>query len=175
MAATVFARQRVSGVDRCAYSGGPAPEVRDRLFVPLAGPWLLGRGCAGRRRYGEAGGLCECPTHGRGLRSGRVRSARAGTCRRGRGRSTPSGTGILSPNAWAVPGWSGPHPAARNVPAGIGGTVVRGHRGSLQSAPVPPVLGGAALGSLAGRRGMSAASIHVKSSRVTNQIYFWYI
>ena len=98
-----------------------------------------------------------------------------GDLRRRRGRSTPSGTGILSPNAWAVPGWSGPHPATRNVPAGIGGTVVRGHRGSLQSAPVPPVLGGAALGSLAGRRGMSAASIHVKSSRVTNQIYFWYI
>ena len=43
-------------------------------------------------------------------------SSRAGTCRRGRGPSTPSGTGILSPNAWAVPGWSGPHPAARNVP-----------------------------------------------------------
>ena len=60
-------------------------------------------------------------------------------------------------------------------PAGVWDAVVRGHRGSLQSAPVPPVLGGAALGSLAGRRGMSAAPIHVKSSRVTNQIYFWYI
>ena len=55
-------------------------------------------------------------THGRGLRRGRVHSVRSGTCRRGRGRSTPSGTGILSPYARAVPGWSGPHPAARNVP-----------------------------------------------------------
>ena len=79
MAATVFARQRVSGVDRCAYSGGPAPEVRDRLFVPLAGPWLLGRGCAGRRRYGEAGDLCERPTHGRGPRHGQAYAARPGT------------------------------------------------------------------------------------------------
>ena len=72
-------RLRASGADRCAYSGGPAPEVRDRLFVPLAGPWLLGRGCAGRRRYGEAGGLCECPTHGRGLRHGQAYAARPGT------------------------------------------------------------------------------------------------
>ena len=43
-------------------------------------------------------------------------SSRAGTCCRGRGPSTPSGTGILSPNVWAVPAWSGPHPATRNVP-----------------------------------------------------------
>ena len=50
---------RASGLDRCAYSGGPAPEMRGRLFVPLAGPWLLGRGCAGRRRCGEPGGWCE--------------------------------------------------------------------------------------------------------------------
>ena len=82
------------------------------------------------------------PTHGRGLRCGRVHSARPGTCRRGRGRSTPSGTGILSPNAWAVPGWSGPHPAARNVPADIWDAVVRGRRGSARSVPVPPVPGG---------------------------------
>ena len=43
-------------------------------------------------------------------------SSRPGTFLSERGRSTPSGTGFLSPNAWAVPGWSGPHPAARNVP-----------------------------------------------------------
>ena len=42
--------------------------------------------------------------------------ARPGTYLCGRGHSTPSGTGILSPIAWAVPGWSGPHPAAWNVP-----------------------------------------------------------
>ena len=64
----------------------------------------------------------------------------------GRGRSTPSGTGILSPNAWAVPGWSGPHPAARNVPVGVWDAVACGRRGSVQSAPVPPVPDGAALG-----------------------------
>ena len=57
--ATLVSRQRASGLDRCAYSGGPAPEVRGRLFVPLAGPWLLRRGCAGRRRCGEPGGWCE--------------------------------------------------------------------------------------------------------------------
>ena len=175
MAATLSARQRACGLDRCGYSGGPAPEVRGRLFVPLAGPWWLEGWTASRRRYGEAGGLCECPTHGRGLRHGQAYAARPGICRRGRGRSTPSGTGILSPYAWAVPAWSGWRLAARNVPAGVGGTVVRGHRGSLQSAPVPPVPGGAALGSPAGRHGMRAAPIHVKSSRVTNQIYFWYI
>ena len=43
MAATVFARQRAPGLDRCAYAGGPAPEVRGRLFLLLAGPWRLGR------------------------------------------------------------------------------------------------------------------------------------
>ena len=175
MVATVFARQRASGLDRCAYSGGPAPEVRGRLFLPIAGPWWLEGWSAGRRRRGERGGLCECATHGRGLRCGRVHSARPGACRRGRGhpartgtiscgrgRSTPSGTGILFPNAWAVPGWSGPHLAAQNVPAGVWDAVVRGRRGSVRSAPVPPVPGGAALGSPAGRRGMRAVPIPIK-------------
>ena len=50
MAATVFARERASGPDRCAYSGGPAPEVRGRLFLPIAGPWWLEGWSAGRRR-----------------------------------------------------------------------------------------------------------------------------
>ena len=92
--------------------------------------------------------------YGTGRRTPRVRGhpARPGTSLCGRGLSTPSGTGILSPYAWAVPGWSRPHPAARNVPVGVGGTVVRGRRGSVRSAPVPPVPGGAALGSPAGRR-----------------------
>ena len=36
-AATLAARQRASGLDRCAYSGGLAPEVRDRLFVLTSG------------------------------------------------------------------------------------------------------------------------------------------
>ena len=50
------------------------------------------------------------------VRLGRGHPAWPGTCRRGRERSTPSGMGILSPNAWAVPGWSGSHLAARNAP-----------------------------------------------------------
>ena len=128
---------------------------------PTSGGGWEGRR-AGRRRYGEGAVCVSAPlmvgAYGTGRRTPRGR----GTCRRGRGRSTPSGTGILSPNAWAVPGWSGPHPAARNVPAGVGGTVVRGRRGSVQSAPVPPVPGGAVLGSPAGRRGTRAVPIPIK-------------
>ena len=143
--ATLAPRERAPGLDRCGYPAAPHLRCGARLFVPLAGPWLLGRGCAGRRRCGEPGGWCEGahswsrPTARAGaLRASGDMSSRAGTSLCGRGRSTPSGTGILSPNAWAVPAWSGWHLAARNVPAGVGGTVVRGHHGSLQSAPVPP-------------------------------------
>ena len=71
-----------------------------------------------------------------GSRCARLHSVGPGTCRSGRGPSTPSGTGILSPNAWAVPGWSGPHPATRNVPGGVWDAVVSGYRGSARSAPV---------------------------------------
>ena len=177
MAATVFARQRVSGLDRCAYSVGPAPEVRGRLFVPLAGPWWLeGEAC----RSAEGGvwdDLCERPTRaGPTARADALRasgdiSLRPGTCRRGRGRSTPSGTGILSPNAWAVPGWSGPHPAARNVPAGVWNAVVCGRR-QTRSAPVlrrPPARNCRESG------WKTWIPIHTKDPWVTNQIYLWYI
>ena len=41
---------------------------------------------------------------------------RSGACPSGRGQSTPSGTGILSPDAPGVPLRSSVHPAARNVP-----------------------------------------------------------
>ena len=106
-------RLRASGVDRCGYSGGPAPEVRGRLFVPLAGPWLLGRGCAGRRRCGGPGGWCEGahswsgPTARAGVRraSGdilRVRgqSRAGGGVRRRRGReSCPRTRGLSPPGA----------------------------------------------------------------------------
>ena len=44
---------------------------------PARGGWKGRR--AGRRRYGEAGGLWECPTHGRGLRHGQAYAARPGT------------------------------------------------------------------------------------------------
>ena len=39
----------------------------------------------------------------------------------GRGRSTPSGTGILSPNAQDAPARKGTHPTAWNVPVSVGG------------------------------------------------------
>ena len=44
-----------------------------------------------------------------------------GTFLYGQGRSTPSGTGILSPDAQDGPGRKGTHPAARNVPVSVGG------------------------------------------------------
>ena len=43
-------------------------------------------------------------------------SVRAGACPSGRGRSTPSGTEILSPDAQGVPRRSGVYPVAWNVP-----------------------------------------------------------
>ena len=79
MAATLAARQRACGLDRCGYSGGPEPEVRGCLFVPLAGPWWL-EGEAFRSAEGSVwGDLCERPTHGRGLRRGQAYAARPGT------------------------------------------------------------------------------------------------
>ena len=45
-------------------------------------------------------------------------SPSSGTFLYSRGRSTPSGTGILSPDAQDAPGRKGTHPAARNVPVG---------------------------------------------------------
>ena len=75
--ATLVSRQRAPGLDRCAYSGGPAPEVRGRLFVSLAGPWWLGRGCAGRRRCGEGAVCVSAPlmvgAYGMGRRTPNVR------------------------------------------------------------------------------------------------------
>ncbi len=109
MAATVFARQRVSGLDRCAYSVGPAPEVRGRLFLPLAGPWWLeGEAC----RSAEGGvwdDLCERPTRaGPTERTGAFRESgdilrgrghvvAAGDLRRRRGRESCPRTRGLSP------------------------------------------------------------------------------
>ena len=43
-----------------------------------------------------------------------------GTFPCGRGHSTPSGTGFLSPNAQAVPDREGMHPHAQDVPVEIG-------------------------------------------------------
>ena len=92
MVTTVFARQRASGLDRCGYSGGPAPEMRGRLFVLLADLRWLGRLRTGRRRCGEPGGWCEGahswlrPTARAGaLRAAGDISVRAGTYRRRRG------------------------------------------------------------------------------------------
>ena len=109
---------------------------------PTSGGWEEGVPVAGGAASRVAG--ARAPTHGRGLRAGGCtprgwgHPVRPGTFPCRRGPSTPSGTGILSPNAWAVPGWSGPHPAARNVPVGVWDAVVRGRRGSVQSAQSPP-------------------------------------
>ena len=70
-------------------------------------PWgLFTRGGIGRRR----GHVCA---------AGGV-SFRPGTFPCGRGHSTPSGTGFLSPNAQAVPDREGMHPHAQDVPVEIG-------------------------------------------------------
>ena len=117
-------RPRTSGV-------GPACSCR----WPARGG--LGRPACRSPEVRRAGRPCaRALTHGRGLRRGRVHSARSGTCRRGRGRSTPSGTGIRSPYARAVPGWSGPHSAAWDVPGSDGDASASGCRGSARSAPV---------------------------------------
>ncbi len=59
---------------------------------------------------------CARVTAAVGCRCGKGQPVPAGTFLRGRGRSTPSGTGILSPDAQGVPLRDGAHPAARNVP-----------------------------------------------------------
>ena len=56
------------------------------MFVPLAGPWRFGKACV--RVSGGSASRAACVrahTHGRGLRRGRVHSARPGTCRCGWG------------------------------------------------------------------------------------------
>ena len=60
-------------------------------------------------------------------------SFRPGTFPCGRGHSTPSGTGFLSPNAQGVPDREGMHPRAQDVPVEIG----RPGLVSAQCRPVP--------------------------------------
>ena len=60
-------------------------------------------------------------------------SFRPGTFPCGRGHSTPSGTGFLSPNAQAVPDLEGMHPHAQDVPVETG----RPGLVSVQCRPVP--------------------------------------
>ena len=102
-------RLRASGVDRCGYSGGPAPEVRGRLFVLMAGPWLLGRGCVGRRRHGERGGLCECSAHGRDLGAG-------GCTPRVRGHFLVAGDNLVRAGAFDAVGDGNPVPERVGCP-----------------------------------------------------------
>ena len=129
-----------------------APHLRcgARLFVPLAGPWLLGRGCAGRRRCGEGAVCVSAPlmvgAYGTGRRTprGRGHVVAGGDVRRRRGRESCPRTRGLSPAG------AERTPPRGMSPAGVWDVVVRGRRGSVQSAPVPPVPGGAVLGSPAG-------------------------
>ena len=79
------------------------------------------------------------------MRCWRVHSARPGTFPCGRGRSTPSGTGFLSPNARTVPGWNGPHPAAWNVPGGLGLEDDPWHSWTVQVKPVVEARGASVL------------------------------
>ena len=60
-------------------------------------------------------------------------SFRPGTFPCGRGHSTPSGTGFLSPNAQGVPDREGMHPHAQDVPVETG----RPGLVSVQCRPVP--------------------------------------
>lgn len=103
-------RLRASGVDRCGYFGGPAPEVRGRLFVPLAGPWWLeGEACrsAEVRRSGRSVGVPHSwsgPTARAGVRRasgdilrGRGHVVAGGDVRRRRGRESCPRTRGLSP------------------------------------------------------------------------------
>ncbi len=60
-------------------------------------------------------------------------SFRPGTFPCGRGHSTPSGTGFLSPDAQAVPDREGMHPRAQDVPVETGRPVLV----SVQCRPVP--------------------------------------
>ena len=80
-----------------AWTGAPAPAAPHlrcgaACFCrwPTSGGGWEGRR-AGRRRYGEVGGLCECSTHDRGLRRERVHSARPGTLLCGRGHVVAGG------------------------------------------------------------------------------------
>ena len=166
---------RASGLDRCAYSGGPAPEMRGRLFVPLAGPWLLGRGCAGRRRCGEPGGWCEDahswsrPTARAGaLRAAGDMSSRAGTFDAvGDGNPVPERAGCPRPERTA-PGRAECPPRRQKH-----GRLRSPRKRAIRASPAGPQRGTAR--SPAGGRGTRAVPIHVKASRVTNQIYLWYI
>ena len=167
---------RAPGLDRCAYSGGPAHEVRGRLLVLLAGPWLLGRAACRSLEVRRSGGWCA------GTHSWSRPTARAGALRASGDNLVRAGTfdavgdGNPVPERVGCPRLERTAPGRAECPPPASGMrVVRGRRGSARSAPVPPVPGGAALGSPAGGRGMRAAPIHVKSSRVTNRIYFWYI
>ena len=57
---------------------------------------------------------------------GRGHSTRPGACHSVRGRSTPSGTGFLSPNAQLVPAQKKVHPCAQNVPRRRGMPLIEG-------------------------------------------------
>ena len=64
---------------------------------------------------------------------GRQHAVTAGGIPRGRGRSTPSGTGILSPNAQGVPDRERMHPHVQKVPVEID----RPRPAPVQRRPVP--------------------------------------
>ena len=120
----------------CGWSKGrlrPAPRV---------GAGGVGRtGCG--RMCGSGG--CRHAVLSGALRASGDISLRPGTILCGRGPSTPSGTGFLSPNARTVPGWCGPHPAAWNVPGGLGLEDDPWHSWTVQVKPVVEARGASVL------------------------------
>lgn len=128
---------------------------------PTSGGGWEGRR-AGRRRYGEGAVCVSAPlmvgAYGTGGLTPRVR----GHAVAGGGIRTPSGTGILSPYAWAVPGWSRWHLAAWNVPRRRRrhGRLRPPRKRTIRASPAGPQRGTA--GSPAGGRGMRAVPIPIK-------------
>ena len=130
---------------------------------PTSGGGWEGRR-AGRRRYGEGAVCVSAPlmvgAYGTGRRTprGRGRFCAGGDLRRRRGRESCPRTRGLSPA-----GADRTRPRGMS-PAGVGGAVASGRRGSARSAPVPPApsaeLPGARLEDVERERSPSPSKIH---------------
>ena len=110
---------------------------------PARGCWEEGVPAAGGAVSRVAG--VRVHTHGRGLRRGRVHSARPGTCRRGRGHLCAAGDVRRRRGRESGPRTRGLSPAGADrtrprgmFPASVWDAVASGRRGNARSAPVPP-------------------------------------
>ena len=151
--ATLVSRQRAPGLDRCTYSGGPAHEVRGRLLVLLAGPWLLGRAACRSLEVRRSGRLVRghplmVEAYGAGGCTPRVRghSCAGGGILRRRGRESCPRTRGLSPA-----GADRTRPRGMSPPAsGMRSSAAAGRHDPRQSCAGPQR---GTAGSPAGRRG----------------------